>query len=1398
MKSYTRQSRESQRAELSHAYRALEPQEKAVVQFLGVMYEPVSLEQLRDATQHTNTRSAKDRRSESPAFMQLIAKLQEKRLIHVERHGASVRCHNLIVEIATRDAIWEGQFEDYAKAAEKIAPSELWQDRYYAPTVRHAMRLVRLRLYRGQAAELWTALEYVGVDESLEPDSEEPLLRVCNNPFDGAWLATLPAAIRNVVIVLLMNESVNRLRSAEDAFSYLETTCAAGLTQETRAPYRSILGDQYIWRGRIADALEHVDDVDNIDVLARKALLALLKGNWEAALAGYDEALASLRRASGKRTAGLWAHHDGFYALALLRSGEVARLKTARELLKRNLRDDFEEIRIAHAALLELVESALGQSPRGSTGLSNSPEFAHYPPVDLLLQCLVMYWSDAPKIGPWITLLETHQAAAMNAGYTWFAAEMGEVIARASSKVRRYPELERFYEETGLRPLADMIRKEEAWERSLHALTLVADLEEAPRSAAAAELRLAWHMVRDFNAPGGVTLEAREVKQRSTGAWTKGKVISLKRLATERDAVPYLIAQDLEVCAHIVSKVERGGYYGTPKVMYHVQPGAWLALVGHPLVFSCDGAHIEVTRGEPELHVVQQGNHVTVELVPPLPEGHEVCLVHSTPTRLNVIPCTAAHRRIAGIVHTGLRVPVEHKARVLEMLTRVTSLITVHSSIGGGLANVPEVPADPRLHVILLPVGDGLRMQIMVQPLAQGTYYRPGAGGETVLAEVEGRRVQTRRNLKQEQEQFATVVESCSALEFAEYSSDEWSIADLELCLELLEQLHDLGDAIVVEWPQGEKLRVSNRAALGNLHVKVTGGRDWFEASGQLQCGNDRVFDMRQLLTLLEQTEGRFLPLGEGQFLALTKEFRKRLDEFRALSERHGDGARFHPLAAPAVDGLFDGDASVNANKAWKAHLAKFREAQSFDPAVPSTLRATLRDYQVEGYQWMARLAQWGAGACLADDMGLGKTVQALALVLSHASEGPTLVIAPTSVCMNWMVEAQRFAPTLNPILFGAGDRQATLDALKPYDVLVCSYGLLHQESEKLTAIQWRVAVLDEAQAIKNMATRRSQAAMTLKADFRLITTGTPIENHLGELWNLFRFINPGLLRSLEQFNQRFAIPIEKLQDRDARARLKKIIQPFILRRLKEQVLEELPSRTEIVLHVEFSDDEAAFYEALRRQAVDKIAGVDGTPGQKHLRILAEIMRLRRACCNAKLVTPGVKVPSAKLGVFLNLVDELLENRHKALVFSQFVDHLAILRDALDARGIAYQYLDGSTSQRERKRRVDAFQAGEGDLFLISLKAGGLGINLTAADYVIHMDPWWNPAAEDQASDRAHRIGQVRPVTIYRLVTEGTIESRIVELHKHKRDLADSLLDGAEMSGKMTADELLALLQEGM
>nr|MBA3538558.1 DEAD/DEAH box helicase [Deltaproteobacteria bacterium] len=548
---------------------------------------------------------------------------------------------------------------------------------------------------------------------------------------------------------------------------------------------------------------------------------------------------------------------------------------------------------------------------------------------------------------------------------------------------------------------------------------------------------------------------------------------------------------------------------------------------------------------------------------------------------------------------------------------------------------------------------------------------------------------------------------------------------------------------------------------------------------------------LAEIVDYLSASPGRFLRLtgkdGEERYVALTSELRRRLDEILGLGTHAGRGLRFPSLAAPLVAELL-ASSQIEADASWRRQVERLT-ASGTEPVVPSTLRGELRPYQIDGFRWLVRLGTWGAGGCLADEMGLGKTLQCIALLLHRAPSGPGLVVAPTSVVPNWVDEVQRFAPTLRVRTFIGPARAADLADLGAFDLVVTSYAILQIDADALAAISFATAVLDEAQVIKNADTKRARAAGRLRAELRVATTGTPIENRLEDLHGIFAFLNPGLLGSSESFQARFVRAIDRPNVRD---RLRRLVAPFILRRTKTQVLPELPSRTEVTLRIPLELEELALYEVVRKEALAQL-GSGGGP--MRMKLLAAITRLRQAASNARLLLPDSTAPSAKLDALGELLDDLLPSRHKVLIFSQFVGHLALVKELLHARGVSFQYLDGSTPMAARKIAVDSFQAGRGEVFLISLKAGGFGLNLTAADYVVHMDPWWNPAVEDQASDRAHRIGQTRPVTIYRLVARDTIEDRILALHHHKRQLAAGILEGSELAGSISERELLDLIR---
>ncbi len=747
---------------------------------------------------------------------------------------------------------------------------------------------------------------------------------------------------------------------------------------------------------------------------------------------------------------------------------------------------------------------------------------------------------------------------------------------------------------------------------------------------------------------------------------------------------------------------------------------AIVELVGHPrvVVSTAPEEIVDLSETPPELALIRQGEHFVMRIEPPLrastqaaieyyqasPEERReaealrlITLVHDTPQRLRLVRFTAAQRHAAQLIAGELTVPASTGAAQLE---KTLHLLSAHFQIDADSAQAArQVDSDSRLHAELSPVGESLRLRLVVTPLgANGPRLPPGSGRRQVMAVLGGETVGGERDFAAERHHLEAVLDALPFLDDAD-ADGGWLIEDLEQALHVVETLPTLPAVAAVDWPQGKRLRVV-RLDPRRLRVRVSRAGDWFRLSGQAT-------------------------VDEGLVLTLEKE---------------------------------------------------------------------------DGYRWAIRLATAGIGGCLADDMGLGKTLQALAVLLQRAAGGPALVIAPSSVCGNWLAEAQRFAPSLKTRLYSEardGEREAVLATAGPHDLLIVSYMLLQLSPERFSGRTWHTVIADEAQAIKNAATRRSQAVFGLTTDFRLALTGTPVENRLADLWSIMRFANPGLLGNSKRFNQRFAAPIERYGDRAAQHILRRLIAPFVLRRTKSEVLQELPQRTELVLTVSPDGAEAAHYEALRRLATQEIAQTrdHAAPTDLRFTILTQLTRLRRAACDPRLTSPLLGIAGAKVQAFAELASELTANGHKALVFSQFVDFLSLLREPLDAAGIRYQYLDGATPAADRSRRVAAFQAGDGDIFLISLKAGGFGLNLTAADYVVITDPWWNPAAEDQAMGRAHRIGQLRPVTVYRLVSKGTVEERIIDLHHEKRALAESILAPGDASVLPSTEDLLALMR---
>ena len=1346
---------------------------------------------------------------------------RDRRRIHYRRYRSSI------------DALVEAGIVYETTDRKKLIASEDWAPWLTLQAFRDRKLAPIERAHREEFPPYWNRMEYAEsvmklrchtvagrfdrIDRELG-DIEEDEWRWLARPGVAHLLAKLPEKYADDAFSGCLNEVVQTAEPPEAIFEVYGKCGAA------RARYAAGIAFIHVLRGAHDDALAVFEELPEdlreskpalVGLASARALLATLRGDDASAARYIDEALAAEKAGTRKRN--LFPRCSAFTLslLSLVRDHTPENAAKLEHLLKVGNKFGRDPV------LLGGVSTAVHIRSGGSPYWSRVPADVT---LDRLFEGLSACWAnDFPEDDPGgrLDALLLFGAGATGGGYRWLAMECLEVYRRwwrangrsegelaeligFKDKATVPAELTaRIHEELGTTTLASLVTPAPKWEYALRGIEQVAyeTRKKKPRrkkAAAGPQRRLAWTVQVDEN--GGLAAAPREQHVLKSGRWSKGRPVAFKRLQSQAGTMTFLIDQDRAAAREIVHNTYR--WSNLPP--YYLPVAGICQLVGHPYVFNEFGDPVEMVARDPELVLQEEGGTLRAHVEPHVDEAttEKYNILTASDVLWEVTRFTPGHKKLcAAIPPGGLELPADARERLLEAVSALAGEIRVQGVIGDGAEVARQVEGDPGPRVRLEPSGPGLAVALLVEPAPDsGAYFQPGIGGTTSFATVNGQAVQARRDLDAEARAALELMSACPMLSAA---GPDWTLTlpDPADCLELVDQLDAAGARCL--WPKGQPFRVVARADARSLRLSVKSAADWFSASGALAIDEDRALDLRNLFELIDQSPAsRFVPLGDGAFVSLTAAFQRQLADLRSVSALSGKKRiRLHGLAALTLRDFFD-STQLTADGGWRAQRRKFREAGSFEPRIPGTLQAELRPYQEEGFGWLARLSRWGAGACLADDMGLGKTVQTLAVLLERAADGPALVVAPTSVVANWLDEARRFAPTLNVRAYTGPtvSRARRLEGLGPFDLVVTTYGLLHNDIETLAAVDWSTAVLDEAQAIKNPATKRARAARKLGARFRVVTTGTPIQNNVVDLYSLFSFLNPGMLGSLKRFRENFALPIERDRDPAAQGRLRRLIAPFVLRRIKADVLDDLPPRTEVTLHVEMSSEEAALYEALRQRAVQDLEALarkesESEFGGHRLQVLAHLTRLRLACCNPRLVRPKGGPPSSKLETFATTLDELRQSRHKVLVFSQFVRHLKLIEEHLVECGIPYQYLDGSTPAKARAERIAAFQGGEGDAFLISLKAGGVGLNLTAADYVIHMDPWWNPAVEDQASDRAHRIGQTRPVTVYRLVTKGTIEEQIVQLHHRKRELADRLLEGAEAPARLSTEELLGLLR---
>lgn len=917
--------------------------------------------------------------------------------------------------------------------------------------------------------------------------------------------------------------------------------------------------------------------------------------------------------------------------------------------------------------------------------------------------------------------------------------------------------------ECGFAPLLLYVKPKELWEIALDEATkcisksLGTVSNDNPSSS-----RIIYIIDKYF----GITPKLQTRK--ANGGWTAGKKLVLNIFQTGTGLEFNEV--DRKVANGVIKKWD-----------YSIDPTvAMPALIGYPLVFDEYGESITIRKEELQVTLVRTpDNSFKFETnVGKFKEGVYVYF-RRIRNEIFVIELDTLQSNFFTAVSKVEDFPAEAETALKNSLQLISRAMPLQSDLMAD-EDLKEIESDSTINLLLRYNNENLTADIYVKPLGSaGPLHRPGKGPSVLVGKLDGTATKTIRNIAEELSNYESLL---SIVKSVNCDKDNYCLSTygLEDSLELMDIIGQHIDNLKIEWREDKKLNIISRSDFSNMSLSINGLNHWFQIQGEIKLDDGAIIQMKELMKLLNKSDSRFIEISSGEFIALTDRFRKQLNTLSSVVSVKDGRMAIPSFVASVVSKMGENGMEINENDpSFSELISRIDKASKTIPLPPKQLKAELRDYQVDGYRWLSRLSSWGTGAILADDMGLGKTIQAIAILLSKAAEGASLVIAPASVMPNWEKELSRFAPSLkvHKLNDSGTDRQKIVLNAKKSDIVLTTYGVAQKEDELITSRQWNIIILDEAHAIKNSETKTSRTIMKLQSAFNLLLTGTPIQNNLLELWNLFNFAAPGLLGSREHFMANAT-------------QLKRLILPFILRRTKEQVLDELPPKTEITMSVPLSEGEMALYESFRQDAV-KILQEGENP---MFEALAVLTKMRLACCHPALIDSNLGLGSSKSDMFIELVEELMRNNHRALVFSQFTSHLALIQDRLDKENIPYLYLDGSTSIKKRSALVDEFQSGDVPIFLISLKAGGLGINLTAADYVIHLDPWWNPAIEDQASDRTHRIGQTKPVTVYRLIAQNTVEEKIMSLHESKKQLSETILSGSDTSHNITREDLLMLL----
>lgn len=943
----------------------------------------------------------------------------------------------------------------------------------------------------------------------------------------------------------------------------------------------------------------------------------------------------------------------------------------------------------------------------------------------------------------------------------------------------------------GGQPLLSATRRRDDWE------ILFSDIRKNLLEGQKAEKRLIYFL-------DGLWLKSIvEQTRREDGSWDSGISVSRKQFLNE--GFDSMNDADRKVAAKMRVRVVD---HPEAPILFEELGASERLFVGEPYTQPFQPVEVEVVM--PSIKFKTLGNEIFVSSNVSLDSNLRIpskCIVSTSEYgKYKAIMLNDLQKDVLTRALSAPVLPIHAAAEVKILAERLEGILDVECDLMNA-DSIKDVKGTGTIAIRITPSDKerSYTVQMLAAPLPGGQIRFPaGEGDELIYDQAEGETMAVVRDLAAEQYNYEVLHNFiCDKIGnvFKDFMTAELSAA--QSLLTLLEFAYEHQSAYLLEWPLGRELKFKGIVQPADVEVLVSTGVEWFKVEGKVNLPTGSM-SFQELLDKHRESEYEgYIQVSDTEYLKLTDTLKKHIDQLDKLVAGVEKGSKGKLVGKYDVGALAeilgeDGGLHAQMDENFLGLLKKMREAYDNTPEVPAGLNATLREYQREGFEWLVRLTSWGAGACLADDMGLGKTLQSIALMLHRAEQGPSLVVAPKSLVLNWDKEIRKFAPSLHPVnLNSEKNKRESIEAAKAGDIVITTYGVLVTQKDALASKQWNVICLDEAHYIKNKMTRASRSAMSLKGDARVILTGTPLQNHLGEMWNLFQFINPGMLGPWQQFVDKY---IKSPWDDLIHKELKDRTLPFILRRTKEEVLDDLPEKISYEQMVELSTEEMTIYEKIRKDVELKFKKHKTSAEREEARNLdlsffQELTKLRLLSNSVSLVYPEWKEESSKIAALRDLLTSLssrVDNR--VLIFSQFTSFLSQVGKMMKDAGFEYLYLDGQTPLEERQNLVDSFQAGDSQFFLISLKAGGLGLNLTAANYVILMDPWWNPSIEDQATDRAHRIGQERNVTVIRLVSANTIEEKILKLHDQKQDLSDKVLEGTSTSASLSMDDILDMV----